>query len=980
MKVSLHWAQHVSNVDLTSIPKDELLKKIGAQLGAVEEVAEWGPRYDGIVIAKIVSCEPHPNADKLHVCRLDDGKVVKDVERGQDGCVQVVCGAPNVRSGMFAVWLPPGVTVPSTIDKDPFVLGARELRGVLSNGMMASPAELGLSDDHSGILEVVPEDVGLDLCKPGAPFKKLYGMDDFVIDCENKMFTHRPDCFGILGVARELAGITGQAFKSPQWYLDEPMFKPASGLDIAVKVQTNLVPRFMAVALQGCTIQPSPVYMQAGLTRVGIRPINNVVDITNWMMHLTAQPTHAYDYDKVKALCDGPVTLVARLSKKGEILQLLNGKQIVLDDSTMVIATDKHVIGLAGVMGGADTEVDQNTQNIILEAASFDMYAIRRASMKYGIFTDAVTRFNKGQSPLQNDRVVAEAMRLLSQLVGSTQASDVQDYKDATVLPMVPVQVSTRFINERLGSDLSATETLALLANVECGETINTPQAIESRSYIMGVGDITAKLERIGVVVHQKTDDGHYMVTIPSGKETEYEKLIATEIQPGFWNEYIGVQNVFLFKALDTKVTRYEVNDDTEHEIVETCRLFNNEFYSSVETMLALNDWYRPLLPLRKKATQSEQAEQADREPDMITVAPPFWRRDLELPEDIVEEVGRLYGFDKLPVTLPRRSTQAAAKNSRLELKAKTRSSLARGGANELLTYSFVHENLLKKAGQDPTDAYHLRNAISPELQYYRLSLTPSLLDKVHANVKAGTDKFAVFEIGKSHAKSAGIDDENVPVETELVSLVVAAKQGSAGMRGAAYYAARAYAEHLVASLGIQVDFRPILDAPESAIVAPYNASRSAFVYVKGTDSIIGIVGEFTKQVRSGFKLPDYCAGFELGLDEIVQSHSARLAYRQVAKFPKVRQDATYQVADSVTYGTVIQLIENAVAQESTQHGYVITIEPGDIYQPDADEVKRITLHYSVHHPDRTLTSQEVTAALERIGQQLTGELAATIV
>ncbi len=191
---------------------DTLVEKIGAQLGAVEEVIDLGKKYQGIVVAKVVKCEKHPNADKLSVCLIDDGKTVKNVKRNKDRLVEVVCGAPNVAAGQLVAWIPPGVTVPSTEDKESFVLEAREIRGVVSNGMIASAKELALGDDHSGIV-VIDEPA-----KPGQPFAEVYGLNDYIIDIENKMFTHRPDLFGMLGIARELAGIgiVDQGEKHPQ--------------------------------------------------------------------------------------------------------------------------------------------------------------------------------------------------------------------------------------------------------------------------------------------------------------------------------------------------------------------------------------------------------------------------------------------------------------------------------------------------------------------------------------------------------------------------------------------------------------------------------------------------------------------------------------------------------------------------------------------------------------------------------------------
>lgn len=967
MKISLNWAQRYSNIDFKAIPIDELVEKVGRQLAGIDEVVEWGPRFDGIVVVKVITCEQHPNVDKLHVCKIDDGGVVESADRDENGYVQVVCGAPNVAAGQTVAWLPVGSTVPSTIDKEPFVLEARDLRGVISNGMLASAAELGLNDNHDGILVIEPSEVGEELTTLGTPFKQLYGLDDVVIDCENKMFTHRPDCFGILGIARELAGITHQKFVSPEWYLHAPTFKNAHDVTIKAEVSTNLVPRFMSVAMNGITVAPSPMFIQAGLTRVGIRPINNIVDITNWMMQLTGQPLHAYDYDKLLKLCDSYVTLNARLSKQGESLRLLSGKDVELDDKTIVIATDKQVIGIAGVMGGIDTEVDENTKSVVIEAATFDMYSIRKTAMKYGLFTDAVTRFNKGQSPLQNDRVLAEAMRMISEYANGSQASSVIDYKDETVQPMPLVSAAADFINSRLGSQMTADQMQGLLENVECVAV--SGGAKDSRSFLKGVGDIDDKLARVGIKIVEKTPEGYYKLLIPAGLESDYEKIVSWEMQPGFWNEYIGAKNVFLFKDPDTKVVRYEVSEDNEHEIIEVCRAYANDYYTSIEAMLSVNDWYKPLLPLHKISV----SDVADA--DTVAITPPFWRRDIELPEDLVEEIGRLYGFEELPVVLPTRSASPAKKNVELQLSQTLRELLASAGANEVLTYSFVHSKLLESAGQDPKNAYHIRNAISPELQYFRLSLTPSLLDKVHMNIKAGYERFALFEIGMSHNKVSPKTEE-VPSELKTLALVFAGK--SQKEEGAPYYQARTYLDFIAAKLGLRFNYVTLESGLDDMFIKPFEAKRSALVHVEGIDDPLGVVGEYRSEVRSRLKLPVFSAGFEIDIDVLLSSlvHTKK-RYASIPRYPYSQQDATFDVSSNIAFAALHGSIQVAAKNEEKEHGYSVMIEPGAIFTPEGSDRKRFSFRFTLTHPDRTLTTDEVNRFLVEISKTAAADCAA---
>ncbi len=821
MKVSLNLAQQYSNVDLKSIPRDELLKRIGAQLGAVEDVTDWAPKFEGAVIVKVVECVKHDGADKLSVCRVDDGGKNPSVERGEDGLIQVVCGAPNVREGMHAVWLAPGVIVPASRETDPFVLEAREIRGVVSNGMMASPSELGISDSHDGLLDVSEENPA-----PGDPLTNYFGLDDFVIDCENKMFTHRPDCFGNLGVARELAGIFGLKFESPSWYRNIEFTNPSSKLTFRIENEIeDLVPRFAVQVVEGVKIQPSPLSMQALLTRVGIKPINNIVDLTNYYMHLTAQPTHAYDYDKLKALSGGdePV-LLPRKAQAGETLTLLGGKTIKLTEDDIVIATDQKAVGLAGIMGGAETEVDENTKNILIEAATFDMYAIRRSSMRHGLFTDASTRFNKGQSSFQNTKV---QLKLVSDICQQTGAIAGVGEETHLISGIRPVTTTVDFINQRLGSTLSGEEMKQLLENVE------------------------------------------------------------------FIVDLVG-----------------------------------NE----------------------------------------LRIEQPFWRTDVELAEDVVEEIGRLYGYDKLPVTLPPRSSKPTPKNSLFEYKQQLRLMLKEAGANEVLTYSFVHGDLLRKTGTNPeTSAHHLRNAISPDLQYYRTTLLPSLISKIHSNIKAqagaSDNQFALFEIGKTHIKGRE-DDEKLPLEMEHIALTVTAddKTAKTNQSGAAYYLAKKYVDLLT---GGRAEYEPIksFEYPMTSVFAP---GRSAVVKLDG--ELVGVVGEYNPSVRSSLKLPEFSAGLELDIVRI-ERHQQPIKYEPLPEFPGTTADITLEVSGEKTFAELSTDVKKLLAGIVHENGYRWDIKPGDIFVPDGTSLKRITLRVQLSHPEKTLRTEEAVAVIDELAK-----------
>ncbi len=826
MKVSIQAVKQFTKVNLST---SELIKKINSQLGAIEGVIHTNDVYKDARIVKVVSAEKHPAADRLQVTRIDDGGLVKDVERDDDGLVQVVCGAPNVAAGMFAVWLPPRSVVPATYhDDDPFILGARELRGVMSQGMLAAADELAIGTDHEGILEINPGEwkpSELEIT-PGVLFADVYGLNDTVIDIENKMFTHRPDLFGQLGVAREIAGIQQQPFISPSWYSEAPTFTASKLLSLQQHNDApEKVPRFMTVAIKGVEVKPSPLWLQCALVAMGSKPINNIVDVTNYIMLITSQPTHAYDYDLLRGN-----KITARMAATGETLTLLNQKTYTLSDDDIVIADSEGAIGLAGIMGGGNSEVSESTTNIVLEVATFDMYALRKTSMRHGLFTDALTRFNKGQSPRQNDFVMALLIKTILNVSPGEVASDVSDTK--TDSARQTVHCSAAFINERLGLDLTTNEIARLLTNVEF--------------------DVEASSDSINITV-------------------------------------------------------------------------------------------------------------------------PFWRTDILLPEDVVEEVGRLYGFDELPRELPMRSSMPVQKNAYRNLKQNIRSSLTRFGANEVLTYSFVHEKVLTKATQNPALAYRLSNALSPDLQYYRLSITPSLLDKTHMNIKAGYSSFALYEFGKAHMKEMlSADEPSVPEELSTVAMIVTDKKAT----DAAYFMAKRYAQTVVGNAS-EYQVVPLQEAHDSLrkwqqqLVAPYEPARSAVIRVG--DAVIGVVGEFKDSVRTAFKLPQYTAGFEFDMSHLQPTLST---YRPLSKYPEVTQDLSLVVDAHIHFDQVYSLVQDTLQKREDMQ---CSITPLSVYQAaDNTAVKTISFRITALSYTTTLRDKDVTTLLDSVVAAAAEKLNAT--
>lgn len=829
MIISVNWLKKFTDIDVSI---DELADLVGSRLVEIEEVIDLGKKYEGVVIAKVAQCKAVEGSDHLNVTKMDDGGVAKDIERDENGLVQVVCGAPNVREGILVAWLPPSSTVPESFgDKEPFILGTRELRGVMSNGMLASAKELDLFDDHDGILEI-DKDVA-----PGTKFADAYELNDYLLDIENKSLTHRPDTFGIVGFAREVAAIQNKVFVTPTHLQNtniEWIEKYGNEQTPTVTIDDpKLSSRYQAVVLTNVDSKvQSSLETQTYLARVGVRPHSAVVDATNYLMMLTGQPLHAFDYDKLKAVNDGKIDIRVRAGRAGEKLVLIDEREIELTENDIVIANGETAVALAGAMGGRDTEIDDNTTNVLLESATFNLYNLRNTQMRHGIFSEAITRFTKGQSTELTAPVLAEAVKLMQLAAGAQRASDVADvYPGKSVIE--PIRLTRTTINDLLGSDFTIEQLVVTLSNAEFGVTVE--------------------------------------------------------------------------------------------------------------------------------------------EQNTLVVTVPYWRTDIHIAEDIIEEVGRLNGFDTITPTVPKRDFTAVSVDSFDLFRSQIRKVLSRAGANEVLTYSFVHGDLFKKATQNVENSYRITNSISPDLQYYRLTLTPSLLSLVHPNSKAGIKQFSLFELNKTHSKVFGMEDDGTPKETDLLALTVTDSESD----GAAYFQAKRLLDYLAASLNLTFNYIPITVDPGYDESAPFDYRRSAMVSDNASGEYVGIIGEYKQAVKKAFKLSDATAGFELDPRAL---HTAEQAvgvnYRPISRYPSTERDICFRVSRDVSYAQVNQV----TAEGLRFSGIDFTVLPLDIYQPETGDTKNVTLRIRLVPSNKTLIGDEVAVIMKQVSDHVTTQLHATVV
>lgn len=830
MIISLNWLKKYTNIDISV---EELSELIGSRLVEIEDIENIGEKYKDVRIVKVIEAKKLEGSDHLNIVKIDDGGVINKIERDNDSYIQVVCGAPNIATGQLVAWLPPESIVPETYKTaDEFKLGVRNLRGVISNGMIASLKELGISDDHEGIL-VIDEKDGF---KAGDSFTDAYELDDYLLNIENKSLTHRPDCFGVVGFAREIAAITGKKFKTVDWLMDASVNFGSENPEVELNVNienADICSRYLAVVLSGAdSKKKSPLLIQTYLSRVGVRPINSVVDVTNYLMLMTGQPLHAFDYDKLIALNDGKAAIGVRLAKEKEKLDLLDGRSLELSVNDIVITSGDVVVGLAGAMGGANTEIDDNTKKIIIESATFNLYNLRSTQMRHGIFSEAITRFTKGQPADQSSMVLSMAIKLTTEWSGAKVISKVIDSypgKKETTL----VNLSLKTVNETLGVELNKGQIENILNNAE-----------------------------------------------------------------------------------------FDV-------------LFDGD--------------------------------------DSFKVSVPYWRCDIHIQEDVIEEIGRLNGFDNIMATLPRRDFTAIKPVKFDDFRTKIRKILVQAGANEVLNYSFIHGDILGKVGQRLDNSYRLVNSISPELQYYRQTLTPSLLGNVSPNLRQGFDDFAIFEINKTHQKSNGLTEESVPVELNLLSFVFACKDKKSG---AAFYRSKKVFEYLAKKLSINLVFKTVDPLNDNVLFAPFEFKRSAAVF-DSEDNLIGVVGEYKKSVVRGFKLPDYISGFEIDLTALFNTLSnVKNNYQPISRYQSVERDICFQVASDVEYYKIVKPLIDAFESIDLE----MDLTPVDIYQPKDSVLKNVTVRIKMVSHDHTLNNAEVSDVINGLIKSVTDNVGATVI
>ncbi|MCI0536720.1 MAG: phenylalanine--tRNA ligase subunit beta [Verrucomicrobiales bacterium] len=866
MKVTFNWLKQY--VDFSWSPEElsERLTMLGLE---VEGVQKLGGEFDGIVVAQVVTKEKHPNADKLTVCRVNDGH----------GERQIVCGAQNFKAGDKVPLILPGAALPlKPGEKEPFTIKVGKIRGVESQGMMCSPKELGMSEDAQGLL-ILREDG-----KVGQSFAEYLGRagGDVVYDLE--VTPNRPDLNSVIGIAREIAALTGNPLRIPETGIAAGALAlvdatPGTSIDhyVAVRIDDpELCLRYTARIICGVKVGPSPDWMRTALEKVGIRSISNVVDVTNYVMLETGQPLHAFDYHLIAGDRPGDAgstlvsegvgahagasaargmagaapsetrvlpaaaraggslpTIIIRRAVEDEKFTTLDGQERTLTSDTLLIADERRGIGIAGVMGGLNSEINEKTVDVLIESACFNPANIRRTSKKLDLRTDASYRFERGADVGICDYASQRAAQLILQTAGGQLVAGMVD---AHPKPIEPKHIRLRH-----------SRTNSLL-----GVEIPAKQQVEF-------------LQKLGLVV------------------------IAAPVS----------------------------------------------------------------------------AAPVDEAPNATTFGVPTFRADLEREIDLIEEVARLYGVERIPPTAPRGAIGANQFDAVHDEIAEARRILCALGLNEAQGQTLIASAEFRLGG---AESVLLENPLSSDMDLLRPSLLPGLIHALRHNLARKNNDAALFEIGRVFSRT---DDQMR--EERRVAIALTGRRDplfwSGDEREAKFdiYDLKGALEDFFEQFAVRG--LTYVRRPDPTLLLAESAT------IQLGQQSLGELGLLLPGLAKLYGLRDPALLAEVNLDLLLARRTAAKSLKALPLFPAIRRDVAMLVPAATTHETVLATVKQA------KPAHLESVELFDVFrgQNVPPEQKSMAYAFTYRSPERTLTDAEVNAAHEKLLQAFRTSLRVTI-
>ena len=789
MLVSLKWLSQYVEID--GLAPEDLAEKITRSGIEVDAVIDRSQGMTNVVVGHVVSKEKHPEADKLNVCQVDVG---------EEELQQIVCGAPNVDAGQKVIVARPGAKLPGGIK-----IKKAKLRGVASNGMICSLQELGIEGRlvpkaYAEGIYVLPADA-----VPGSDVLELLGLRDTVL--ELGLTPNRSDAMSMLGVAYEVAAILSQDVKLPEISYTASAEKAQDKLKLRVE-DTAVNPLYAAKVVKNVKVAESPLWLQHYLMAAGVRPHNNVVDITNYILMEYGQPLHAFDYDKLET-----GEIVTRLATEGEKIVTLDDQERTLAAHNFVITNGKEPVAVAGVMGGANSEVSDSTTTVVIESAYFAGGSVRRTSKDLGLRSDSSARFEKGVDPNRVIPAAERAAQLLAELAGGEvlEGTVLVDELDKTPARVV---VSPDFINGRLGMKISLEDMLSIL----------------------------------------------------------------------------------------------------------------NRLKFDVEAANGL-----------------------------LIVDAPTRRGDIKIPEDIVEEIARMYGYDEIPTTLPAADVVGGLTAYQAKRRV-VRNVMEGAGLFQAVTYSLTSAEASQKFALKAEETTKLLMPMSEERSTLRQSLIPHLVEAAAYNVARQMDSVALYEIGSVFL---GQTAEQLPFEEEHLALVLTGKWTDNTWQGEKknvdFFVAKGIIEALFAKLGLTERVSYV-----KATIDGLHPGRTAHVLLDG--EVVGLIGQLhpAEQKQAGVK-ETYVA--ELNLLAILNAQVEELVYTVVPRFPVMTRDIALELDRATAAGEIVSIIKGA-GTKLLKDVKVFDVYEGEKMTPGK---KSVAFSLTYFDPERTLTDEEVVAAHSKV-------------
>ena len=801
MIVTYNWLKEFVDFQLSPQQLCDRLTMAGLEVEALEEI---GGNLDSVVVAKLESVEKHPDADRLTVCQVNNGTET----------VQVVCGATNHKTGDLIALAQPGSVLPGD-----FKIKKSKIRGQVSQGMLCSEKELALAEDSPGIM-ILP--AGLTL---GEPVFAALGLKDFQI--EIGLTPNRPDCLSVVGVAREVAALCQQELKSPVANVKEVDDQIENHAAVVIANEEGC-PRYAARMVKNIKIGPSPDWMVRRLEAVGMRSINNVVDVTNYVMMELGHPLHAFDF---RFLQDGKI--VVKSATAGEKFITLDDQEHSLNAEDLMICDGQRPVAMAGVMGGLNSEVQDDTSTVLLEAAYFKPTMIRRTSKRHGLHTESSHRFERGADidmiPVALDR----AASLIAELADGQVVSGVIDCYPRQLDPVV-IEISTPKVKKLLDIAISTDE-------------------------------VKQYLESIG------------LQTLACGRS------------------------------------------------------------------------------------------------DCLQVTVPSFRPDIEREVDLIEEVARLYGYGRIPVTMPVGTVDAKLPPRRQLLQKSLRQSMVASGFSEAINYSFVAAESLDKIAISADDSrltqVKILNPLSEDQAVMRTSLVPSLLETISRNLKYRSSNLRLFELRPVFLTPS---DGDQCLEKLSLTAVMSGQRNPEGWSQDTsfvdFYDIKGVVEEILAKINI---YNASFD---SAVSQPYLHPGKSCQLVLGEKSL-GFVGEVHPEVLNNFTIEQPVYLFELDVDAIITAAGQYSQFKALSKFPDMKRDSALLLDESISADQVMNIVSKSKIR------LVESASIFDLYTGKGvpDGKKSLAIRVCYRDLEKTLTEAEVTKSHDKLIRSICHLLGAEI-